>query len=478
MSIISFASGILLGISGLIMFAGLITNDLYARSPIFVIATLMLLFSNLLYAFQGNSRKIIFAFLQITIFTFLLGHSTFCYINNDFSNFELSHYELNISNIAIYFCILATRLTIIFITKRGLEPVRQVGADQDSPFMERYKESIRKTSLLFFYFSFCFSIYALFDRVKFVSANSYVEMYTNYSSPLALWASRISNVSNTFLYVFLGTFPTKRECRIPLTIAFLFGVLSLGTQVRNIFVLNTIMLMIYVFMRQQINPAEKWYTKKMLFILPPIIMVVIAFLAFMEYMRAGITTDMTFTSLLETFFIDQGGSIRVIGFSQRYLNELQNISHFFGIGSIIWQIKYSILCKIIWGTVEPATGTVDMALNGGQLSHSLTYLYSPESYGNGYGLGSCYIAEAYVDGGMLCVIAVGIAVGLLIIYSENHLYDKNTPIRFAIIFLLINQIIYLPRAHFGAIISQVFTISNIFCFLLLYFLAKRSSTCK
>lgn len=423
----------------------------------------------------------VFLILQITIFTFLIGQSAFCYLNNDFSEFELTQEQLNFSNVAIWASLIGLKIghvvfndNLVRITVgRQLTQWRYGESNTD----DSYIIILRKASVILFYVTYPFLMYALIDKIKFVSSYSYIELYTSYSSPLSLLASRISSISITVLYIFLGTMPEKKRCKLPLLLYAIYTILTLGTQVRNKFVINTIMIFLYFFIRDRRDRAsgERWLERKTIMICIIMFPVVLILLSIMEYARVGSDYNFSIIGLIEAFFINQGGSIRVIGFTNKFRSELLDFDNYYVLGTVIWVLKYNVFTRLVFGLSEPITGTAAMAEHSNQLAHALTYLYNPLGYANGYGIGSCYIAEAYVKYGFIGIVLISIIVGLICVKTENKLFESNSPIGFSILFLLVSQIIYLPRNSFGALISQVFTFSNILMFIFLHFIAKSLS---
>lgn len=449
--------------------------DFNNQNPYIFIADIILLISNGVYSIKADNKKWVFFIFQVTVFTFLMGQSLFCYIDGDFSVFELTQFELNMANLCIWISLFVIRISHA-MTSRQVVKITFINRKNDinSQYTanSKYVLTIRKVSKLLFFITYAFLLYALIDKIQFVGSYSYIESYTVYSSPLTLIASRLSSVTIPALYVFLGTMPNKKDCKLPLILFAIYTILSLGTQVRNIFVVNTIMIFLYLIIREKREDGSTvWISKKVKILAILAVPVILIFLSMLEYVRVGNSFDASPIALIKEFFQNQGGSIRVIGFSERFRDSLLSFSHHYILGSITWIFKYNILTKFLFGISEPVVGTLSMAQHGNQLAHSLTYLYSPLGYANGYGIGSCYIAEGYVQYGYVGVVIVSIIVGIVCALIDKNLYREKGPIAFAIYFLVTAQLIYLPRASMGAMVSQVFTITNVIIFILLYFIA-------
>lgn len=461
---------------GVLIF-GLLVERLENINPSFIIADILLIISNIVFSIRKEDKSWIFLLLQVTVFTFLLGQSLFCYIENDFSKFELSQYELNLSNILIWISLFGSRLSYMLFSSTtisiGNRNSKRFLIDNPEVYYDSiYVKRVKNISKIIFYITYPFLIFSLFDRIQFVSNYSYIESYTVYSSSLSLWANRVSTVTIPVLYVFLGTMPNKKECKIPLVLYAIYTVFTLGTQVRNKFVINLIMILIYLLIRNRRDKSDEWISKKTLitgFVMVPLVLVL---LSIMEYTRVGSNFEFSFIGLIKEFFQNQGGSIRVIGFSERNRETLLSYNHHYLLGTFIWLLKYNFATKWIFGLTEPAVRTAAMAMESNQLSHALTYLYNPLAYANGYGIGSCYIAEAYIQYGFIGVFIVGAIVGSLSIFVDKHIYSAWTPIRFAFLLMIFSQIIYLPRGSFGAILSQTFTYTNVIIFLFIFLYAK------
>lgn len=426
---------------------------------------IVILVCNSIYALKKISRNYLFFFLQITTFTFMYGQSIFCFINGDFSTFELTPSELDFANL-----LLVINLYGLFVG----ELLRKNKVKSNSQvYSISSTNRVRRISKCVFICGYVIIIYSLLDKISFVSTYSYIDSYISYKSPLSLIASRLSSVVVFSFYLFLGTLPTKKECKLPIALYLLYSVLSLGTQSRNQFVLGVVIIILYLTLRQRMNNTEKWFSKKMIMASVIAVPFIVIYLATIEYVRMGNQYTFSIIGLLEDFFKSQGGSVRVIGLTQRYEQQLDTMSNTFLFGPAIWQVKYNAVFKYLFGIVEPAIGTAEMARYGGIFSHSLTYIYSSLAYSNGYGIGSCYIAEAYIQWEYIGVVIISVFVGYFISYINSSLSYQGRPIRYACLLFMAEKLIYLPRDCFVNFFVSCFSVSNVLFMIVIAVAAKR-----
>ena len=152
------------------------------------------------------------------------------------------------------------------------------------------------------------------------------------------------------------------------------------------------------------NIAKKYFIYIIL-ILP----VLFIFLAWLDNIRSGnVTNDSSYLLKIRDFFDQQGGSINVIKRVRYYEEELRDMS-FVSLNNIRANLGENILARKIFNVTSYTGNSLEHALKGHSLAHRLSWYEYGSYYLQGHGVGSCYIAELYKDGGAFAV-AIGSAI--------------------------------------------------------------------
>ena len=166
---------------------------------------------------------------------------------------------------------------------------------------------------------------------------------------------------------------------------------------------------------------------------------------------------------------DNGSSIYVLCLSieneeilnSKYCNE-SRVPYIFGL--LEKDIK-SIYYKMTFQDSPYSSGqTIDTLQNSSYLGWELTYLISSNSYLSGYGVGSSYIAEAYLSFGYIGVFFVTIFIFMLISFFQKG----RSNIKFIIYISMINSFFMMPRASFFNFLISMLTIIIVYLFVTLF----------
>ena len=163
---------------------------------------------------------------------------------------------------------------------------------------------------------------------------------------------------------------------------------------------------------------------------------------------------------------DEGSSIYVIGLTidneEVLLSEQCNEYHIPYIFGILIKDITAIYYRII-GAISPFSQgqTLDTLKHSAYLGWELTYLIRPSSFLSGYGVGSSYVAEAYLSGGI-----IGIYLWTLIIFyivSKSSL--ANGPVGKIFELVTFNSFIMMPRGNFfNFVMTFVYTVLIVYVF--------------
>ena len=99
------------------------------------------------------------------------------------------------------------------------------------------------------------------------------------------------------------------------------------------------------------------------------------------------------------------------------------------------------------------------------LGHRLTYFLSPDAYLGGEGVGSSFLGEFW-DLGLIGFLLMSFFTGYIIRYFEKSVRDSRIVMFLA--FILVPNIVYMPRASFFP------SLFNILTFLFFYYFITSS----
>ena len=174
------------------------------------------------------------------------------------------------------------------------------------------------------------------------------------------------------------------------------------------------------------------------------------------------------------FFIDQGGSVDIISYAQKYKGQLPNTNVNYTFGPFINYAKRGTIAKILRGDKnETDLSKEDVALYGNNLGATISYLAMKNRYLRGEGLGTEYIAELYIDYSYYGVIIYNFILGMLLTIIMKINYQNYIFMPF--VMNLVESIIYLPRQFATAWIVNIMNVSNIV--LILFILVSAYCIC-
>ena len=102
-------------------------------------------------------------------------------------------------------------------------------------------------------------------------------------------------------------------------------------------------------------------------------------------------------------------------------------------------------------------------------AHYLTFLVDPGRYLSGGGFGTSFVAEAYVAYGMIGVVAVSALVGVAFRFFASMMTRSWAVLALSLI--AVKDFVYIPRNFAFSWVTDVFNITYLCYFLLLYFAA-------
>ena len=328
---------------------------------------------------------------------------------------------------------------------------------------------IRKISKYLYLLSVILVVYSIYTRFSFVAAYGYMDSYIDYSNSLPTVLSKFASTNALCFYLFLVTLPSKKEAKPILIVFMLVAVFSLLTGARTGFIMSLITLLVYLLLRNRIDPYDPWLTRKVkiaiLFSLP-----FITALMFIVMLMRGESSvsNISFVDMVINSIYQQGSILEVLGVS--YENADRIPYRIWSFGRVIDSYDNNFLFQILGIGQAFKANTVDFAINGHSLANYLTYTYQTQRYLAGGGMGSSFIAESWLDFGYLGVVGFSVVYGVIL--SKFFVWARKNVWIFAISFYMVNAIIYVPRAGAADFVSDILSPTYLLLLIGIYFYTK------
>jgi oligosaccharide repeat unit polymerase len=452
-------------LQSILFFLGILTMGLgliFSEVLFVYLAALFFVISNIFFAIKKIHNRIIFLVFQFTFTLFLLVRPFILLLEkNLYYRFD----EKIIWNSAI--------ITLISIFSMALIVMIPIKWDtRNSTNSTKSKKSnyqnIRNASKYLFFITFIPLILVIIEKIIFAQTHTITEYYDSFISSMPLFITKLAESNMIIFYVFLGTFPAKKESRILVFFHIFASIMTLGYGVRNIIVLNLLVLIIYTVLRNKIiinkeHNIKKKSLVKILLLTPFAILI----LQTLDNIRRG--RSVSSANLFRDFLFSQGSSAETISYSLYYANEIPDQSVPYSIGSIYNYITQNVLTRFIFGNPFYAQNTKEMALYGHHLGSTIAYLDYPITYLQGVGMGSSFLAELYYDFSVIGVILGTVILTVFLLKLINIIWKK--PLVFGVGLVMIRWIIYTPRDTYTNWIVQGLSIMNLLAILAIYILS-------
>ena len=440
----------------------------FLRVPMLFSCALLLWINAFLYSIDKlGKRSLLFVFL-IAFFVFLMGRE----IVEQFFGYKVEQFEINVNTHA-WKCLVLSLATLWFsyiVFEKRNDKVDQISRIKETNSYIHENLLIEKIAFYLFVVSWVFAVTSRIIVGKYVSSTSYWDYYTGYSEYLSgniilYIISKLELVMPVALSLFMASIPSKKRFALPcIMYVFYLGLSILGGQ-RSTFMLGVMFLAFYFLFRQEINPEEGWFKRKHIFIGVLLLPVLAYLLTAWSYWRGGVEAEgITVFNGFENFLYDQGVSLNAVKNAYKFRAQIPRQ---------VYSLEF--LHSGIWARILGITvyhgNTIEHALYGGSLTHSLGYTVLGTTYLAGVGTGSSYIAEVFFDFGYIGVI-LGNIIYSIVLANANRIGRKNNTYTVALRFYVVNQILWAPRASFTGFIGTVFTPTTVAAFVAVFFLDK------
>lgn len=426
----------------------------------FLWAACILFAAEVVYAVRQFRTRIFFLCFLAAFFTFLLGGEIleryFDVFASSFSEKIDRHTDLCLLlSLAALFAgyVISERFghRVRFLTPRS-------GTERGADFDGVYCRAVRTVSKCMFYATYAVWLLVLGKQVLFVLANGYLEYYLHYSSGLPQLLHTIAELTPVVFFVFLAAMPSKKEARLPIVLYLVWCVLSLGTGRRLMFVQGFLFVLAYLILRNKVcSRGEVWLSKRMGIAVAIAAPFFLAGMYLFEYIRsdAYVGSASRFNPLLG-FFARQGISVNVIKYAERFKSGL-NPKATYSFYNMTKFLQTNRLNRYVFHLdfgYDSGGQTVENALHSVSLANYVSYKVSPRDYLRGMGMGSCYIAELYVDFGYAGVVVGNFVYGYLLHTLYEYAVNRRSVWLTALGFFVFDLLVRANRSTFDAFLAE------------------------
>lgn len=306
------------------------------------------------------------------------------------------------------------------------------------------------------------------EMAAYVAVVGYLASYVGRVSMLPSFFSTLADIAPVSLALYLATLPRKDDAR---PVLILYGIsegISLLTGRRYEAVAACLFLVLYCILRSRID-EKAWITKRHICLMVATVPFVMLLLISIESWRVGGGVSENWQELLGKFFTSIGGSSNLIGYVDMYSSQLKEREVFFSFGNIWRSLNGNAIAQFLFDTPVYTGHTVEAAMYGRSLGSALMYYINPTRFLSGGGLGSCFIAELYIDFSYLGV-AIGSMVLGMFIAKLKDLHKESVLQNFVCVFAVVS-LIRMPRDSFDYCLNQFIALKNVLFYCVVYLLS-------
>jgi hypothetical protein len=294
-----------------------------------------------------------------------------------------------------------------------------------------YSKSIKKIALWLFYGMLVPYFFRILTIVLHIYNHGYVSTYMSDETIISNPILGISDdVCMMGFYLFLATFPSIKEMKIPGFIYISLLILSLGGGHRGQILTQIFALIAYFGLRGVVNRKR--------FVIVMVCMIVLAQFAFL-FRGGAIPSFQSLRTYTNDFFHNQGVSLVVVEAS---VEEKENLKEVSILSPLLYIARNSVGAKLI-GYKPPQGQSKEYALSSHGLGEILSYKFGKEVYLSGGGMGSALVSEFFLWAGYF-----GVFIGcLLFVYAIIYLFEryKYSTYGMFLLFYILPEFFFSPR---------------------------------
>lgn len=298
------------------------------------------------------------------------------------------------------------------------------------------------------------------ERARQVQSGGFYSLYTEFTSSLPTPVLLASDALDAVVLTLLATRPGRRLTWAVLLVYLGVGALQLATLQRAGFFLNLLVVGFYLCLRHYTRPVGErpWITvTPVLTTLACLPLLMLASNAVGEARgRNSPSADGPLAGILD-FVYDQGVTVNVLAFTDQLAGRLPQ-DRLYSLGPVLEFVRYR-LAGVFTGESLVAGNAVERYTEGHQLSHVVSYVVMPDLYLSGSGYGSTYVAELYLDGGLVGVVVGSLLLGALL-GQLPRLLDQHLVVC-AIGLVLVRELFFVTRGSYSGFLVGALGLPNL-----------------
>ena len=427
---------------------------------VLLVSTMLVYGCMAVYAYNKQDATVLMGFL-VTFFVYLLGQYVTLWINGEVWYDKFDRHVMKVTLSCLFISLVSVFVGFVFSKHNSKNSKMSIMSTYNE-----YTESnilIKKISGTLFYITIIFDVIVNLEPALFVQQGTYLDLYTDYTSQLPTVVHKIAQANKLLFCVYLTTLPSKKEMKMPCILYLFSNFITLFSGVRGTIVNCVIFVFLYYFYRQRMSrkmeTGEVWISKKLIVLTAVAVPFCIVFLSLYNNIRNGTEYEYNgFFNEILLFFENQGGSVNVIGYAEDLKDRMPETNTSYLFGPVINLFKYGFWGSFFGGGEAIRNNTLQMAMYGNNLGATVTYLAFPEQWLAGMGLGTQYIAEAYVDFGYVGVALFNLFLGY-IIFKINFVTTNKWYIN-ALLVNIILSILAMPRNFGTSFVAELVSVFN------------------
>jgi len=410
--------------------------------------TIFVFISNVFYGFAEGHTRFIYLFFHLSFFTFLITRPMIACFQGKAWWLDYSEPSTELALCLLIVSLLALRIGACI--GDGILKRTDTGDTLKAPepgYKADFRDTLATIALIIFVITIAASFAEEAEKLAFMNDRSYNEYFRSYESSLPYAVITLGSMAKYALCIFLAAMPKKRTAVIVLLVYVLNAVPMFIIGTRNPVILRLIFAIIYFIFRDVVHDREKWFGKFEKIIIIAATPAAVAFLGMYSFIRLGKTVTKGFGGSIVGFFYSQGVSFDTVRMIHYNLEKLpSSVGKNYTFGPFTDYILFGSIGHRLFGNpIIGNSNSVAKAVYGSSLAHSAMYGVFPERYLQGWGKGSSYVIENYLDWGFAGVFIFSLVLGAVLILMFHMLKQGNTLVRTIVLVSLLG-LFFAPRA--------------------------------
>lgn len=348
-------------------------------------------------------------------FVFLMGGINVCVLQGAtlmdryyaFASYSFEQFQISIMQLVVALC----AMNVGYVGAVAISD-QYKGRGRNKLQKENDNPYIWRIALLVFFITWIAAVIVAGEKVAYTLSHSYVELYSGFATQLPLMVHKLAQLNTICGFIVLCTVSSRKISVITLALYCIPNILGIVGGERMAACVAVLIVLMYVVFRHY-HDKTGWIRRWHMVVAACLLPVVMIGLNLVNWLRNDMAiSDFNPFNELGSSFVNIGGSFNVLGLVQIHELHLPDTNYCYTLGPVIEYVQSGTIARFLGGRA-PYTG-MDAALYANNLGATISYLVLGEgSYLAGNGLGTCYLAELWVDFGFAGIIVFSILLGMV-----------------------------------------------------------------